>query len=323
MRFGHRTSHVRLARFACGVIASFIAALAGAQAGASAAPGSDEKAGAAAPAAPTPAAARFTLQRLDHWLSGGRAYPPVTVLAPATVQYFIARGATDERMLYPTRIAQQLSSSLADWAALTYEVQRLGYGFGRRFLAPMRVNAKAGSIEAWAMVEPEVGAAIDAFLRRKAAVYGLATAVARGDRDAAERYAGLATDMAADPFVRDVFVAATLVRSVTADLHATANDATLDDLVRWRAHALATMLEAGSADNARAAFARVEPNTVGPVAEDEQIRPRRRASSSDGREPRTRTVQDCQWESGYEYRPGEAEAVPVEKFVCQSKEVEY
>lgn len=75
---------------------------------------------------------RFTPERLEHWVGGRRAPPPVATLAEATVRYVIDCGRTDPRLLYPTRIAQQLSASLADWEALTDDVQQRGRRFGPR-----------------------------------------------------------------------------------------------------------------------------------------------------------------------------------------------
>lgn len=129
--------------------------------------------------------------------------------------------------------------------------------------------------------------------------------------------------MAADPFVRHVFDGATLARSVEGELNSLATPEGLDMVIRWRARALIEMLNAGSAERARAAFARVEPNTTGPLAEEDEIRPRGGSAGSPASgERRTRTVQECSWDTGYEFVPGEGEAQRVEKFVCRDREIE-
>lgn len=169
----------------------------------------------------------------------------------AGLTYVIGLGRGDERYVYPTRIAQQLPFSLDEWVAIIDFAQLTASNNGGKLPELSQLRAKAAALAAQARASTPKSDAYKMFTGTGSVVYALVNGAGRGDTQAQAYYHVMVESVAADPFMREVFEAATFKRSLIDQLRKVYESPESSRTLKWRIGAIGAILLSRDIDAAR------------------------------------------------------------------------
>lgn len=173
------------------------------------------------------------------------------------IEYVIAQGQIDPRMLYPSRISQQVPETVAGWHDVMGFAYRAGKQYSLMTTTMKQLSEKVSLLWVESMVDGPKQRLMAQLAISREPIFALVGLMGQGDEAAISHYRLLAQSMAEDPFVQSLFAAATLKRTADQELQLTRENKSIDWVKSWRVYAIQSILKSNDLFSADQVLLRV------------------------------------------------------------------